>query len=117
MKKLVILIPVLNEAGNIVRLVRDLRALSEELQNRLDVQVILLDDGSQDDTSILARQSASEAGISLTMLRHEVNRGPGVAFATGFCHLPGLLQDDDLVMRNRWFKWADKTSPGPSRSF
>jgi dolichol-phosphate mannosyltransferase len=98
MKKLVILIPVLNEAGNIVRLVRDLQALSDELQNRLDVQVILLDDGSQDDTSVLASQAASQAGISLTVLRHEVNQGPGMAFATGFCHLPGVLQDDDLVM-------------------
>ena len=98
MHKLVILIPVLNESGNMVRLVRDLRALSEELQDQLDVQVILMDDGSKDDTSTLARQSASEAGLSLTVLRHDVNQGPGVAFATGFCHLPGLLKDDDLVM-------------------
>lgn len=97
MSRLFILIPVLNEAGNIVRLMRDLQSLCAGLES-YDVQVLLVDDGSQDDTSTLATQSAAAANIALTVLRHDVNQGPGKAFATGFCHLAELLQDDDLVI-------------------
>ncbi len=98
MNKLFILIPVLNEAGNIPRLVGALQALSGELQDRFNVHVILIDDGSQDHTSELATESAKKAGVQLTILRHEVNQGPGKAFATGFCHLANLLEDRDLVL-------------------
>lgn len=98
MNRLFILIPVLNEAGNIMRLVDGLRLLSSELQNRFEMHVLLVDDGSRDNTSKLAKQSAVEAGLQLTVLRHEINRGPGKAFATGFCHLSPLLRDNDLVM-------------------
>ncbi|HLO15849.1 MAG TPA: glycosyltransferase family 2 protein [Anaerolineales bacterium] len=93
-----ILIPVLNEAGNVPRLVQDLRNLSNELQKKFDVRVILIDDGSQDNTSKLAKESAQAAGLQLTILRHEANQGPGKAFATGFCHLSTLLTDNDLVL-------------------
>lgn len=98
MDRLFILIPVLNEAGNIVRLVDGLRTLSTELQEEFTVHVFLVDDGSRDNTSELAKQAALEAGIQLTVLRHESNEGPGKAFATGFGHLSTLLQDNDLVM-------------------
>ena len=98
MDKFFILIPVLNEAGNIPRLMNGLKVLSAELQNRFDVQVILIDDGSRDATSVLANQSAAEAGVQLSVLRHETNQGPGKAFATGFCYLPALLQENDLVL-------------------
>lgn len=95
---LFILIPVLNEAGNLPRLVGDLRTLAGDLQDRFAVQVLLVDDGSQDRTSELADEAAKQAGIPLTVLRHEVNQGPGKAFATGFCHLAQVFQDEDLVL-------------------
>jgi len=60
--------------------------------------VILLDDGSRDDTSGLAQEFARESGLSLNILRHEVNQGPGKAFATGFGHLAPLLKENDLVL-------------------
>jgi dolichol-phosphate mannosyltransferase len=98
MDKLFVLIPVLNEAGNIPRLVDGLRMLSVELRDTFDVHILLVDDGSRDNTSGLAEQSALDAGVQLTVLRHEINQGPGRAFATGFCHLSDLLQDQDLIM-------------------
>lgn len=98
MSQLFVLIPVLNEAGNLARLVEGLRILSAEVRDRFDVHVLLVDDGSQDNTSELAKQAAAKAEIPLTVLRHEINQGPGKAFGTGFCHLVSLLQDDDLVM-------------------
>ncbi len=98
MNRLSILIPVLNEAANVPRLVESLRIVSGELQDRFEMDVILIDDGSRDQTSELAKEAAGRAGLRLTVLRHDVNRGPGQAFATGFCHLAALLNDDDLVL-------------------
>ena len=98
MNRLFILIPVLNEEGNIVRLLDGLKNLSAELQSKFDIQVLLVDDGSQDRTSQLAQQTAAAAGVRLTVLGHETNQGPGKAFATGFCHLANVLGKDDLVL-------------------
>lgn len=98
MNSFFILIPVLNEAGNIPRLIQDLRFLSSELQNKFDVHVLLIDDGSRDRTAELAKQAAVESGIQLKVLRHETNQGPGKAFATGFCHLASRMKDHDLVL-------------------
>lgn len=98
MSNLFILIPVLNEAGNIPRLADALRNVSTKLKSEFEVSVLLVDDGSQDNTSQLAKQSAVELGIQLNVLRHETNQGPGKAFATGFCHLASLLKEDDLVL-------------------
>lgn len=93
-----IVIPVLNEAENIPRLIGSLHDLCRELQNRYAVQVLLIDDGSRDNTSGLAKMAADEVGISLNVLRHEVNQGPGKAFGTGFGHLSAIISDDDLIL-------------------
>jgi dolichol-phosphate mannosyltransferase len=98
MNKFMIMIPVLNEAGNIPRLMDGLSVLSAELQDKFDVQVILIDDGSRDRTSEMAKQAADNAGIQVSVLRHETNQGPGKAFATGFCFLASSMQDSDLVL-------------------
>lgn len=98
MNKFFILIPVLNEAGNLPRLVGGLKVLSGELQDKFDVRAILIDDGSRDQTSELGKQLAEAAGVQLSVLRHETNQGPGKAFATGFCHLATVLQNNDLVL-------------------
>ncbi|PWH17166.1 MAG: hypothetical protein DDG60_02685 [Anaerolineae bacterium] len=93
-----ILVPVLNEAGNLPRLSQSLAALHREFIDRFDLQVIFVDDGSVDNTSGLAKQAAEQAGFPLYVLQHERNLGPGKAFQTGFSHLFSLLQDNDLVL-------------------
>lgn len=98
MDKFFILIPVLNEAGNLPRLIEGVRALTTELEKKFNVFVFLVDDGSRDNTSKLAERLSAEAGINLTVLRHETNQGPGKAFATGFCHLTSLTSEHDLVL-------------------
>ena len=98
MNRLFILIPVLNESGNIPGLVDALGSLAARLKNEFDVCILLVDDGSQDNTSQLAKQLTIESGIQLNVLRHETNRGPGKAFATGFRHLSSLVKEDDLVL-------------------
>ncbi len=98
MSRLFLLIPVLNEAGNIPRLMEALKSLSTKLKNKFDLYILLVDDGSRDNTSQLAKQSAVESGLQLDVLRHETNQGPGKAFATGFCQLASSLEDNDLVL-------------------
>lgn len=97
-RRFFVLVPVLNEAANLPRLSQSLAALHREFAEHFQVRVILIDDGSVDDTAGLARQAAAEAGFPLEILRHETNLGPGKAFHTGFSHLFPLLREDDLVL-------------------
>ncbi|MBW4053933.1 MAG: glycosyltransferase family 2 protein [Proteobacteria bacterium] len=65
-----ILIPAYNAEKTILAVVR------ESLEH--GVPVVLVDDGSTDATSALV------AGLPVTLLRHEQNRGKGAALKTGF---------------------------------
>lgn len=93
-----IVVPVLNEAGNLPRLSDSLSALSHEFSERFDLRVILVDDSSTDNTTGVAKQAAAESGFALEILRHETNLGPGKAFSTAFAHLSSILSNNDLVM-------------------
>lgn len=96
MATLFIVIPVLNEAGNVPRLMADLNALAPQVAGEFAARLVLVDDGSSDGTGDLARAHAGE--LPLDVLRHERPRGPGAAFATAFEHLAGRLQADDWVV-------------------
>jgi dolichol-phosphate mannosyltransferase len=94
--KLFLLIPVYNEARNVLRLLECLEAFAQELQARYRVEIVLINDGSRDDTEQLALQYVSR--VPLHMLRHEVNQGPGRAFGTGFEAIAADLSDDDIIV-------------------
>jgi len=96
MATLHVLVPVFNEAPNIPTLNEAFRALAAELSDRFRLSFIIVDDGSTDETVAVARREA--AGLELTVLAHEVNKGPGAAFATGFTHLAGVMAPDDWVI-------------------
>jgi dolichol-phosphate mannosyltransferase len=90
------LIPVLNEAPNLPRLIASARVLAAELCPAYDPRFFIVDDGSTDGTRDAALGLAD--GLTLTVLRHDENLGPGRAFATGFAHLAALLSPDDWVV-------------------
>jgi dolichol-phosphate mannosyltransferase len=94
--RLFILIPVYNEAGNISRLLQSLKVFSLDIKDDYCVEVVLIDDGSQDETAHLARKST--VGLNMVVLRHEQNQGPGRAFATGFRYLSEKFSDGDRVV-------------------
>ncbi len=96
MKNLTLVIPVLNEAANLERLFASLSSLERQLKQDLRLHVLLVDDGSTDGTSDLARKLGKS--LDLTILRHEKNMGPGRAFATAFIHLGKKLGSDELVI-------------------
>lgn len=88
--RLYMVVPVLNEAANLPRLLEGLRAAPAEST------VLLVDDGSTDGTGERAAELAGE--LDLVVLRHESNEGPGRAFGTAFEHLAPRLEDGDYVL-------------------
>lgn len=93
---LFVVVPVYNEAPNITSLFDAFKSLQQELNEQFLVSFILVDDGSTDDTVSLAKHAAGD--LDLRVLAHVVNRGPGVAFATGFTSLVGRLEPGDWVI-------------------
>jgi glycosyltransferase involved in cell wall biosynthesis len=94
-RSLYVVVPVFNEAPNLARLFDGLRAAAREVV-AFDLIVVLVDDGSTDETSSLAHEHSP--GIDLTVLTHKTNRGPGHAFGTAFAHLAPHIRSDDLVV-------------------
>ncbi|MEM7030743.1 MAG: glycosyltransferase family 2 protein [Chloroflexota bacterium] len=79
MKQIAIIIPALNEAGNIGRLVKATRAVvttDDLLKASVTVDIVVVDNGSTDDTA----NEATQAGA---MIIHEGRRGYGYACAAG----------------------------------
>jgi dolichol-phosphate mannosyltransferase len=88
---LTVIIPVYNEASTIEEVIRRVLAVPQPKQ------VIVVDDGSTDDTGILLEQWRGIDGI--TLLQHIQNRGKGMAIRTALAHARGLftiIQDADL---------------------
>ncbi len=86
------IIPSYNEALNIREVLEVLRACP-----MLD-QIVLVDDGSRDNTLEILRQAA-QADPRILIVRHEKNKGKGQAIFTGWAATPApilLLLDADL---------------------
>ncbi|MEJ2117664.1 MAG: glycosyltransferase family 2 protein, partial [Alphaproteobacteria bacterium] len=75
-----VVIPALNEAGNIGRLVEETYAAIPP--ERL-VEVIVVDDHSPDATSDVVRDVA-KTDSRVHLIRHDVNGGVGKAISTGY---------------------------------
>jgi len=69
----------MNEAPSVGRVVSDLRAAAEWQQ------ILVVDDGSTDDTSGLARAAGAD------VIRHPYNKGNGAAVKTGIRHVSGTF--------------------------
>ena len=87
-----IVIPAYDEAATIEHVLRSVCALD------LRMEVLVVDDGSRDDTVALVEGLERELG-PVRLLRHEVNRGKGAAVRTGIDASVGdivVIQDADL---------------------
>lgn len=96
-----VVIPAFNEADLVTRCLRETVAALEELGCRYEV--ILVDDGSEDDTLERARATA-EAMHRVRVIGHEVNLGKGSALMRGSLAALGdlvLFVDADLDVHPR----------------
>ena len=98
--RLSVVIPAFNEASRLPStLVEIVRYLSEN-PKWLPAEVLVVDDGSRDETAAVVRRSAGADGIAINCLTHNHNRGKGAAVRTGFAAARGraiLLCDADLA--------------------
>ncbi|MFC2036383.1 glycosyltransferase family 2 protein [Chloroflexota bacterium] len=85
-----VIIPALNEEQTIAQVVTDVRQVMDEC--RIDYEVLVVDDGSGDDTGVLAREAGAR------VIRHAYNMGNGAAVKTGIRNASGdvtVLMDGD----------------------
>lgn len=83
-----LVIPCFNEADNIAQMHEQLSHIRTELDQRGPCELILVDDGSADDT--FARLTDAFADWpAVQIIQHDRNRGLGVALRTGFAHASG----------------------------
>jgi dolichol-phosphate mannosyltransferase len=88
-------IPLFNESANIPGLIKSLDELTKSYINKFVIQVVFVDDGSNDDT--LTRIHNQSTKITKTVISHGKNLGPGCAFATGFQFINSSIKDGDWV--------------------
>ncbi|HVF48342.1 MAG TPA: dolichyl-phosphate beta-glucosyltransferase [Pyrinomonadaceae bacterium] len=92
-----IVIPSYNESD---RIATPLQIILDHLTlNSVNAEVIVVDDGSTDDTTAVARQAFGLADIRCEVIRYEENRGKGFAVKTGLLAATGniaLFSDADL---------------------
>jgi glycosyltransferase involved in cell wall biosynthesis len=82
-KNIVIVIPVYNEAGAIGEVIEEVRRQGFDM-------IVVVDDGSDDDTFLIA------AAHDVLAIRHKINRGKGAAVKTGIM-AANLLPADAVV--------------------
>ncbi|MBF0153391.1 MAG: glycosyltransferase family 2 protein [Magnetococcales bacterium] len=95
-KTLTIVIPCYNESKTLVSLAK--RVLAADTLG-LARDIIIVDDGSRDDSRELARDLARHHPAEIRLICHEYNQGKGAALRTGFQAATGevvLVQDADL---------------------
>ena len=81
----VLIIPAFNEARTLPTLLGDVRRLG------LDLEIVVIDDGSSDDTGAVARRAGAR------VLEHPFNLGYGAALQTGYKY--ALARDAEFAVQ------------------
>lgn len=90
-----VVLPAFNEAESLPNLLDRFSALPAETRSSLSVVVV--DDGSTDNTATLARDH--DKGLAVTVVSHKINRGLGPAVHTGIRFvIESAAPDDALVI-------------------
>ena len=94
-----LIIPAYNERDRIAASLEVIAAWRESRPGGWDWEVVLVDDGSTDDTAAIAREAARAAGMPLAIHSLPANRGKGAAIRAGVLAFEGdpiLISDADL---------------------
>src|SRR5215813_13745447 len=82
-KQASLVLPAFNERNRIETCLKQVAAWRADRPGGWDWEVILMDDGSTDDTLERARRVAQEVSLPLRLQRFEKNRGKGAAIRAG----------------------------------
>lgn len=96
--ELSIVVPVVNGASSIAETIRELAAYLRGCGHAFEIVVV--DDGSTDDTARLVERAGADVTLPVVLLRHDRNRGKGAAVRTGMLAARGrfrLFLDADLA--------------------
>ncbi|MEP6993771.1 MAG: dolichyl-phosphate beta-glucosyltransferase [Acidobacteriota bacterium] len=112
-----LVIPAYNEHNRIESCVRKVAEWVRTGPGGLNWEIILVDDGSTDDTARLARALAESEKVALTVLSYPENSGKGTAIRTGVLASVGdpvLISDTDLsTPLSEWEKLAAQLPAHP----
>ena len=106
-RRLWYMLPAYNEAENLAPLLADFSAMLEAWDDAPPARLVVVDDGSSDDTKETAARAATEAGLDATILVHVPNQGLGAAMRTGIEHVLAHAAPQDLLVTMD----ADHTHP------
>lgn len=90
-----VIVPVLNEVGNLEHLFNSFQQINASFEDSFTTHFILVDDGSTDGTGEKAQELAG--ALNFKLIQHEINQGPGKAFGSAFAHIADKVQDKDWV--------------------
>jgi len=95
-KKLSIIIPAYNEGDTILQVIKKVKSVT---LGKIKKEIIVVDDGSTDTTSLKLRGASKTSDGKLIILKHKVNRGKGAAIRNALKKVTGdvvVIQDADL---------------------
>ncbi len=85
-----VVVPLCNEADGLPRLAERLEGLRTAVLPRYELEIVLVDDGSQDDSRILAEALFADSP-RVIIAAHETNLGLGAAIRTGWREATGEI--------------------------
>ncbi len=103
MQKISIIIPAYNEAPTIRRLVEKIL----EVDFKIDYEIIIVDDHSEDRTLDIARSVGVKSSGKVKILRNAVNQGKGYSIQRGFSKATG----DAVVVQDADFEYDPREIP------